>query len=197
MSALPPIAAAAVSRGRVRFVPEADIRPRLFDHLVGAGEQCGGNIEADCFGSLQVDDEFEFGGSLDGEIAGLFPFENTADIGADLAIRSPAPISPHPPNPEVGVVILSLRLWRAMGRRSGLRSKILSCGQCLFTPLGPNHLIVNSVQQACSVSHNEFANSTISRIQNAAMATRCGGVVPSPQIPPDLHLPFPQLYAPK
>ena len=42
-------------------------------------------------------------------------------VGALLPIfppESPALIlDPHPPNPsEVGVVILSLRLWRAMGR---------------------------------------------------------------------------------
>jgi hypothetical protein len=38
MSALPPKAAAAVTDRRVRFGPKADIRPPLFDYLVGARE---------------------------------------------------------------------------------------------------------------------------------------------------------------
>ena len=36
MSALPPKADIAAGQTDVRFVPKADIRPPLFDHLVGA-----------------------------------------------------------------------------------------------------------------------------------------------------------------
>ena len=57
MSALPPKADMVRRGGNVRFVPKANIcgaaKFRLFDHLVGAGEQrsC---VEAERFGSLKV-----------------------------------------------------------------------------------------------------------------------------------------------
>ena len=34
----------------------------LFDHQVGAGLHQGRNREADCFGGLEIDHQFEFGG---------------------------------------------------------------------------------------------------------------------------------------
>src|SRR5215207_6716685 len=42
---------------------------RSFDHLVGAGEQGGWDVEAKRFGGVEVDDEIEFGRLLHWQIA--------------------------------------------------------------------------------------------------------------------------------
>jgi hypothetical protein len=55
MSALPPKADIHRRERDVRFVPKADIRTSLFDHLVGAGEQRGRNCEAKRLGGFEVD----------------------------------------------------------------------------------------------------------------------------------------------
>src|SRR5215510_7918681 len=46
-------------------------RARLFDYLVGTPEQGRGNRQVQCFGGLQIDDEFELRRLLDGEIPGF------------------------------------------------------------------------------------------------------------------------------
>ena len=46
---------------------------KLFDDLVGAGEQCRRDVEAECLGRGQVYDEIEFGRLLDRQIARLRP----------------------------------------------------------------------------------------------------------------------------
>jgi hypothetical protein len=46
-SDLPPKADMCGATRDVRFGPEADIRARLFDHLVGAPEYCGRHSEAE------------------------------------------------------------------------------------------------------------------------------------------------------
>src|SRR5215813_8130815 len=40
----------------------------LFDHLVGADEQCGRQVEAECPRSFEIDDELQFGRKLDREV---------------------------------------------------------------------------------------------------------------------------------
>src|SRR6516165_5107985 len=52
----------------------------LFDHLVGAGEQRWGNGEAERFGCVQIDDQFELGGRLHRKLARLRALENTVDV---------------------------------------------------------------------------------------------------------------------
>ena len=43
----------------------------LLNHLVSLGEQCGRHGEAERIRGLQIDDEVEFGGLLDGEVGRL------------------------------------------------------------------------------------------------------------------------------
>ena len=44
----------------------------LFDHLVGAGEECGRYLKPDPFGSLCVEDELKLGGLIKGNFGGVF-----------------------------------------------------------------------------------------------------------------------------
>ena len=55
MSALPPKADMCSATRHVRFVPIADIDPRLLDHLVGMHQDCFRNCDADCLRSFGVD----------------------------------------------------------------------------------------------------------------------------------------------
>ena len=86
MSALPPKADIGTQSRDVRH---SALRQKtlLFDHLIGAGEQCWGNVKADCLGGFQVNDEIELGSLLDREVARFFALEDAAGIDAGLAIR--------------------------------------------------------------------------------------------------------------
>src|SRR6516162_1998246 len=55
-----------------------------FDHLVGNSEQRVRNGSAECPGSVEVDDEFEFGRLLDRHVGRLLAFEDAANIDAGL-----------------------------------------------------------------------------------------------------------------
>lgn len=59
----------------------------LVDHLVGAAKQCERHVEAKRLGSLEVDDHVNLRDLLDGEIGGLFAFENAAGVDASLPVR--------------------------------------------------------------------------------------------------------------
>jgi hypothetical protein len=91
----------------VRFVPTGDsctaACARLFDHLVGTGEQRWWNNEAEGLRRLEVDDQFEFGWQYDWQVYGLDPGDNAARIGSGLTIgakdaRTVADKSPWPKN---------------------------------------------------------------------------------------------------
>jgi hypothetical protein len=71
MSALPPKADIARHGGNVRFVPKADIAS-LLDHLVGAGEQGGRQLEAKGFGHGQIDGQFKVCRLLNWKVGWLF-----------------------------------------------------------------------------------------------------------------------------
>ena len=81
--------------GRVRFAPNRDQVSQvtntfpghkrtkcsaanllLFDHLVGARNDCSGNGEPKCLSGREIDNEFELGGLLDRNIGRLLPAEN-------------------------------------------------------------------------------------------------------------------------
>src|SRR5262249_42880330 len=57
-----------------------------FDHLVGAGEQWQRDSDAEGLGGLEIDDQLDLGGLLDGQITRLFALENFADVNADQTI---------------------------------------------------------------------------------------------------------------
>src|SRR3954469_15651009 len=69
---------------RVSFIAE----PRSscsFNYLVGAGEQRGRHFEAERFGRLQIDDEFELGRKLDWHFGRVLALEDAAGIDTGLA----------------------------------------------------------------------------------------------------------------
>src|SRR5882757_1117306 len=67
----PPEADIVTASRHVSKVPWTDIG-RLFDHLVGAGEEGGWDCQTDFLSGLQIDDQFEASRLLDGQL-GRFP----------------------------------------------------------------------------------------------------------------------------
>jgi hypothetical protein len=53
------------------------------DHFVGDGEQCRRHVEAQRFGSLEVNDQLELSRLHDWQVGRLFALENTSGIDAD------------------------------------------------------------------------------------------------------------------
>ena len=45
----------------------------LFDHLVCLGQQHRRHIDAECLGSLEIDNQFKLGRLLDRQLGGLVP----------------------------------------------------------------------------------------------------------------------------
>jgi hypothetical protein len=65
------------------YAPQQTSRPviQLFDHLVGAGEQCRRHFESQRLGRLQVDHQFELGRRLNGKIPGIGALQDSVDVG--------------------------------------------------------------------------------------------------------------------
>ena len=61
-------------------MPIADIQSRLFDDLVGSGEQRRRYGEPERFGGLEIDDHFVLDRRLHRQIGRLLTFEDTVDI---------------------------------------------------------------------------------------------------------------------
>ena len=61
---------------------------RLFDHLVGAGEQCWRHVQANRLRHDQVNDEAELVRLLDRKIGGLRPPQNLVDQVAGAPLKS-------------------------------------------------------------------------------------------------------------
>ena len=62
---------------------------RLFDYLVGAGEQLRRQVEAERFGSLHIDHELVFGRRLHWKVGRFLALENSIGItgGAPILIE--------------------------------------------------------------------------------------------------------------
>src|SRR5262245_38480663 len=81
-----------------RFVPLADIcsatNCSLLDHLVGASEQRWRHRDAESLGCDQIDDQFELGWLLDGEIGRLRSAQNLVNVdgGAPPKVWEACPI---------------------------------------------------------------------------------------------------------
>src|SRR5262245_48253953 len=85
MSALPPKADMCGALVDVCYGPKADVK--LFNHLVGAADECLRYRQAKFFGGLQIDDKLDLVGLLDGKLGGLFALENPAGVNPDPPIH--------------------------------------------------------------------------------------------------------------
>src|SRR5258708_3997364 len=60
---------------------------RLFDHRVGAGEQCRRNSETKRLGRPEVDHKFVLGRRLHRQVSGLLAFENAIDVSSGAPVN--------------------------------------------------------------------------------------------------------------
>src|SRR5262245_56985714 len=81
MSALPPIAdkrtlaSACLLRANSVVTLRSKTVP-LFDHLIGAGQECLWDHKAERLGRVEIDDEIELGWLLDRNFGGFYPAQN-------------------------------------------------------------------------------------------------------------------------
>jgi len=57
----------------------------LFDHLVGTQQDRSRQLNVECLGDLEINDQLEFGGLLDRQMGGLRTLENASV----LTLRAP------------------------------------------------------------------------------------------------------------
>src|SRR5258708_22237143 len=71
---------------------------RLFDHLVGAQQDCRRKLDADRSGGFEVDDQLELRGLLDRQVGGLLALENLWPRigGPPIHQRKVSPLSHSP-----------------------------------------------------------------------------------------------------
>jgi hypothetical protein len=58
-----------------------------FDYLVGAGEQPGWDVEAECLGSLEIDDQLVIGRRLHWQLGRLLAFKDPIDVAGRAPVR--------------------------------------------------------------------------------------------------------------
>ena len=59
---------------------------RLFDHLVGGGDECLRDGEAERLGGVAINHQRNFGGLLYGEVCRLFAFEDSIDVAGCTSV---------------------------------------------------------------------------------------------------------------
>src|SRR6266478_4382569 len=66
----------------------------LFDHLVGEGEDRGRDLQPDCSRGLEIDDELELCGLLNGEVSRLGALQNLIHVcgGTPIVVRQIYPV---------------------------------------------------------------------------------------------------------
>ena len=62
-------------------------RSSLLDHLIRRGQQRFRDGEAESFGGLEIDDQFQLGRLLNWQISRFFAFENAPGIDANFVVR--------------------------------------------------------------------------------------------------------------
>jgi hypothetical protein len=62
--------------------------PALFDHLIGADKERGGNRQAEALRGLRIDDELEFGRLFHRKLVGLRAPEDLVDEGCEPEIEA-------------------------------------------------------------------------------------------------------------
>ena len=95
MSASPPIATELMQRREPTRCANCGLvhcnerrkKIGLFDHLVGAADQRQRNGKAEGLGSLQVDDQLDFGSLLDRQIGRLLTLENLGGVATGQTVR--------------------------------------------------------------------------------------------------------------
>ena len=80
MSALPPKADSCSATAYACFWANSGHQDCLFDHLVGAQQDGGWQLEADGLGRFEVEDEFKFGRQLNRQVARLLTAQDLVDI---------------------------------------------------------------------------------------------------------------------
>src|SRR3974390_1389037 len=66
-------------------VPSA-LKGQLFDHLVGGGDECLRDGEAERLGGVAINHQRNFGGLLYGEVCRLFAFEDSIDVAGCTSV---------------------------------------------------------------------------------------------------------------
>jgi hypothetical protein len=80
--------------------------PRLFDHLVGYGEQRRRNLKAKGLGGVQIDEQRDLGDVLDRQVCGLPALQNSRGMNSGLSVRfrSAASVAQQPDPRTRGVI---------------------------------------------------------------------------------------------
>ena len=55
----------------------------LLDHIIGAGKQCRRHFETKLLGGVEIDEQLDLRGLLNGQISQFFALENSSGVDAD------------------------------------------------------------------------------------------------------------------